>query len=249
MSILPTVNRDEFGRLIGLTSEALGRRASVGHLVLSFGCETTAEQGQYLAIDAIPMELADQLVHYGFNRGDAVALVRRYHERWFELLQEAEWGNLMAAYFAVGLVRYAGNEELAAALAALRRGDALAVAGLDADVLTFLTPHEGYFVASGTPRAIAEAVKRRHMHQDARGRGLVGPWVTLNMVQVLAIVQARARDADIELPRLTAEPGTAAEAAMRTEIAAYQKRSHERLRRKGRRRAPVSRKVRASAES
>jgi hypothetical protein len=202
-----------------------------------------------LAIDAIPMELTDQIVHYGIAaRAHATMLVRLHHERWFKMLQEAEWGRLTAAYFAVGLVRYAGDEDLANALAALRRDDALAAVGLDAGVLAALAPHAGYFVATGTLEAIVAAIRHKHTHPHPPARGFVGPWVTLNMAQIRAVVHARARDAGIELPRLTAEPGTPAEAAMQAEIADYQKRSHARLRRKGRRRAPVSRKVRISAE-
>jgi len=228
MKILPTVPRDDFLRLIGLNSAAFDRRASEDQVALALGCEVPAEQGRYLALDAIAMELTDQLVHHGIARRKLAAMLTRlHHERWFDLVQRAEWGpNHLFVFLAVGWMRYVdpGPSPLPEP--------------------SPLDPcYTGYAVFSGTLAEIAEAEERKRKAE----LGLLLSLVLINMCDLLELVRARAEQNDIKLPReFTAQPGTPEHAAMLAEIADYQKRSQARLRAKGRRRVPVPRSVRVS---
>jgi hypothetical protein len=215
MEMLATVPRDDFLGLIGLNSGAFDRRASDDQVALAFGCEVPAEQGRYLALDAIAMELTDQLVHHGIaQRKLAAILVRVHHQRWLDALTRAEWGGPLI-FFAVGLVRYVDDDD----------------------------PFDGYFVATGTLKEIAEAEERKRTTELS----MLVSLVVINMTGVELVVKERAEAAGIKLPpTFTAEPGTPEHAAMRAEIADYQKRSQVRLHDKGRRRVPVPRSVRVS---
>jgi hypothetical protein len=103
-------------------------------------------------------------------------------------------------------------------------------------------PDPDYFVATGTLTEIAtEELRRKQEH------GQLSPLVLINIGDMLRRVHARARHNDIKLPfKFTAKPGTPEHAAMWAEIEAYQERSQERLRGKGRRRVPVPRAVKMS---
>src|SRR5215831_1010409 len=118
--MLQTATRAEICALAGLSSEALGTRATAGWLALAHGVEITANHGQWLADDAIAIELTDELVALGVRREPAPLVEKTSRELavrfvreccgpepipgWFSALQAAEWGNLAASYVGVGWV-------------------------------------------------------------------------------------------------------------------------------------------------
>jgi hypothetical protein len=145
---------------------------------------------------------------------------------------------LAASYVGVGWVQFIPTEladKRAKENAELRPGDPLLRAGIDTDpvVLALRSPLDTPFFASGSLREITDATERE---DPTLGRGFVAPLVIVSMATVLAAVRRRADEAGIELRRFTAAPGSADEAALRAEIAAYKRRSSERLQRKGSRR-------------
>jgi hypothetical protein len=61
--MMTTVSRDEFMRLIGLNAMAFHQRAAQDQIALAFGREVPSEKGQYLALDAVAMELDRRARH------------------------------------------------------------------------------------------------------------------------------------------------------------------------------------------
>jgi hypothetical protein len=224
--VLTIVPRRDFLLLTGVRSGAFNQRASLDKVALSLGREVPSEPGQYLALDAVHMQLVDRIAAHPelASPKEAASLVRLHWGRILTLVQRAEWDrDKFFIHLAVGWFQYFDPEMNEIGVqSGLKPGS--------------LLTYPGIVVFGGTLREIAEA--EEHKRRD----GVLRSLVVINMFgDVLAQVLRRATEHGIKLPKFTAEPDTPEEEAMLDEVTDLRKKAAARLRGRGKdRRVPQS---------
>jgi hypothetical protein len=84
------LSRDEFLRLLILSSNTLDQRVLTGQIAFAFGCPLPAHAGEYLPIDGVAVMTTSMLAATGVKLEDAAGAVRQRSEDWLKLVTRAE---------------------------------------------------------------------------------------------------------------------------------------------------------------
>ena len=104
-----SLTRDQFLRIVGLTSGAFDAQQRAGHVALAFGTPIPATPGRYFDLDLVAMAIALGLTPT-LGRQAATTIVLGFFNQWVSAVGHADTDATQNYFFAMGLVGRNNNE-------------------------------------------------------------------------------------------------------------------------------------------
>jgi hypothetical protein len=98
------LTRDQFLKIIGLSSGAFDAQQSAGHVALAFGSPMPSTPGRYWDLDLVAMAMAAALAPT-FGRQAATAIVLGFFDQWVAAVGDANADPARSYFFAMGGIR------------------------------------------------------------------------------------------------------------------------------------------------
>ena len=98
-----SLTRDQFLRILGLTSGAFDAQQRAGHVALAFGTPIPATPGRYFDLDLVGMAIATGLAPT-LGRQTATAIVLGFFNQWVAAVGHAEADAAQNYFFAMGAI-------------------------------------------------------------------------------------------------------------------------------------------------
>jgi hypothetical protein len=103
------LSRDQFLRILGLTSGAFDAQQNVGHVALAFGTPIPATPGRYIDLDLVAMGIAAALTPT-LGRPTATTIVLGFFNQWVAAVGHADADAAQNYFFAMGAVGWDDQE-------------------------------------------------------------------------------------------------------------------------------------------
>jgi hypothetical protein len=98
-----SLSRDQFLKILGLTSGAFDAQQHAGHVALAFGTPIPATPGRYFDLDLVGMAIAEGLSPT-LGRQTATTIVLGFFDQWVAAVGHADADSAQNYFFAMGLV-------------------------------------------------------------------------------------------------------------------------------------------------
>jgi len=104
-----SLTREQFLKILGLTSGAFDAQQRAGHVALAFRTPIPATPGRYFDLDLVAMVIAAGLTPT-LGRQAATTIVLGFFNQWVSAVGHADADTAQNCFFALGLVLRDGNE-------------------------------------------------------------------------------------------------------------------------------------------
>jgi hypothetical protein len=104
-----SLTRDQFLKILGLTSGAFGAQQRAGHVALAFGSPIPATPGRYFDLDLVGMAIAAGLAPT-LGRQTATTIVLAFFNQWVAAVGHADADSARNYFFAMGAVGWDDSE-------------------------------------------------------------------------------------------------------------------------------------------
>src|SRR5260370_35967183 len=98
-----SLTRDQFLKILGLTSGAFDALQRAGHVALAFGTPVPATPGRYFDFDLVAMAIAAGLAR-SLGRQTATIIVLGFFNQWIAAVGQADADTAQNYFFAMGAV-------------------------------------------------------------------------------------------------------------------------------------------------
>src|ERR1700730_2503049 len=98
-----SLTRDQFLKILGMTSGAFDAQQRAGHVALAFGTPIPATPGRYFDLDLVGMAIAAGLAPT-LGRQHATTIVLGFFNRWVAAVGHADADTARNYFFAMGTV-------------------------------------------------------------------------------------------------------------------------------------------------
>jgi hypothetical protein len=105
-----SLTRDQFLKILGLTSGAFDAQQRAGHVALAFGTPIPATPGRYFDLDLVAMAIAAGLTPT-LGRQAATTIVLGFFDQWVSAVGHADANATQNYFFAMGLVGRNNDEK------------------------------------------------------------------------------------------------------------------------------------------
>jgi hypothetical protein len=104
-----SLSRDQFLKILGLTSGAFDAQQNAGHVALAFGTPIPATPGRYFDLDLVAMAIAARLAPT-LGRQTATTIVLGFFSQWVAAVGHADADSAQSYFFAIGAVGWDDQE-------------------------------------------------------------------------------------------------------------------------------------------